>query len=99
MKTLLITLITISFAPGLALANSESMNKKVERGYEKTKDATAETYEDAKKGTKKAYRKVKDETCEMVNGKMECTAKRVSNKTKNAVDEAKDKSNDLKKHN
>lgn len=45
---------------------------------------------DLKTGTKKAVRKVKDETCEMVNGKMECAAKKVGNKVDNAVDDVKD---------
>lgn len=53
-----------------------------------------EAVQDTKKVAKKAGRKVKDETCEMVNGKMECAAKRVGNKIKNGVDEVKDKSND-----
>lgn len=46
---------------------------------------------DVKKGAKKAGRKIKDETCEMVNGKMECAAKKAGHKVENAVDEAKDK--------
>ena len=53
-----------------------------------------EAVQDTKKVAKKAGRKVKDETCEMVNGKMECAAKKVGNKIKNGVDEVKDKSND-----
>jgi cytochrome c5 len=46
---------------------------------------------DVKKGAKKAGRKVKDETCEMVNGKMECAAKKAGHKIENAGDELKDK--------
>ncbi len=37
-------------------------------------------------GAKKTYRKGKDEVCEMVNGKMECMAKKGVNKLKNASD-------------
>lgn len=47
---------------------------------------------DVGKGAKKAGRKIKDETCEMVNGKMECAAKKAGHKVENAVDEVKDKS-------
>ena len=50
--------------------DKKTVSEKVEKGYEKSKDAVAETYDDAKKETKKAYREVKDKTCEMVNGKM-----------------------------
>ena len=46
---------------------------------------------DVKKGAKKAGRKIKDETCEMVNGKMECAAKKAGHKIENAADEVKDK--------
>lgn len=45
----------------------------------------------AKVEMKKAGRKVKDETCEMVNGKMECAAKKAGHKVQNAVDDASKK--------
>lgn len=53
-----------------------------------------EATQDAGKAVKKGVRKVKDETCEMVNGKMECAAKKVKHKIQNGVDEVKDKAND-----
>ena len=49
---------------------------------------------DVKKVTKKTVRNVKDKTCEMVNGKMECTAKKVKHKVQNATDEAADAVNE-----
>ena len=55
--------------------------------------AVKEGASDVSKGAKKAGRKIKDETCEMVNGKMECAAKKAGHKVENAVDEAKDKAN------
>lgn len=55
------------------------------------KDKTVEAAKDVKKNAKQAGRNMKDEACEMVNGKMECMGQKIKNKTKNAVDEVKDK--------
>ncbi len=52
-----------------------------------------ETGRDMKKGLKKGGRKIKDETCELVNGKMECAAKKMKHKIQNGTDEVKDKTN------
>lgn len=46
--------------------------------------------------TKKAYRTAKDEVCELVNGKMECVAKKMKHKVQNATDAAKTKANEIK---
>lgn len=46
--------------------------------------------------TKKAYRTAKDEVCELVNGKMECVAKKVKHKAQNLTDDAKTKANEIK---
>jgi type II secretory pathway pseudopilin PulG len=54
------------------------------------KQDVKEAAQDTGKAMKKAGRKVKDETCEMVNGKMECAAKKMKHKVQNAADEAKD---------
>jgi hypothetical protein len=43
----------------------------------------------AEKSAKKAVREVKDKTCEMVHGKLHCTAKKIKHKTQNAIDDAK----------
>ncbi len=77
-----------------AADQQKTVGDKVEAGYEKTKDVTKEAYEDVRDGTKKAYRKAKDETCELVNGKMECKAKKAKHKIQNTYDSAKDKAND-----
>ena len=53
---------------------------------EKTKEAGR----DVKRGTNKAVRKVKDETCELVNGKMECAAKKVKHSILNTTDKVED---------
>ncbi len=54
------------------------------------KEDVKEAAHDTGKAMKKAGRKVKDETCEMVNGKMECAAKKAKHKIQNAADEIKD---------
>lgn len=46
---------------------------------------------------KKGVRDVKDKTCEMVNGKMECAAKKLGHKMNNASDKAADKMEEVKK--
>ncbi len=60
---------------------------------EKTKEVAADTGKAVKKGA----RAVKDKTCEMINGKMECLAKKVKHKAQNAGDEISDKVDDVKK--
>ncbi len=40
---------------------------------------------DMKKSAKKAGRDIKDATCEMVNGKMDCAAKKAVHKVKDAT--------------
>ena len=53
-------------------------------------EKTKELGRDVNRGTKKAVRKVKDETCEMVNGKMECAAKKVKHSIQNTADDVED---------
>jgi cytochrome c peroxidase len=48
------------------------------------------TSQDIKKNAKKVANKVKDETCELVNGKMECVAKKMVHKAENLKEEVKD---------
>ena len=80
----LILAAALAFAFGSAAhANEPNIGKDI-------KEAT----QDAGKHIKKGARKVKDETCEMVNGKMECAAKKLKHKVKNGADEVKDKMND-----
>lgn len=45
---------------------------------------------------KKGTRAAKDEVCEMVNGKMECVAKKVKHKMQNAADSVGTKVKDEK---
>lgn len=42
------------------------------------------------------YRNSKDEICELINGKMECVAKKLMNKTRTAADKAKTKAKEIK---
>lgn len=49
-----------------------------------------ETGSDLKRGTNKAVREVKDETCELVNGKMDCAAKKAKHSVQNGIENAED---------
>ena len=71
-------LVAIVAAAGFAAHAEDSVKQDVK-----------EAGHDAAVGMKKAGRKVKDETCEMVNGKMECAAKKAKHKVDNAVDDVK----------
>jgi hypothetical protein len=56
----------------------------------KMKSEAKELAQDIKKNAKKVANKVKDETCELVNGKMECVAKKMVHKAENLKEEVKD---------
>jgi len=45
---------------------------------------------DTKRGVKKAARAAEDKTCELVNGKMECAAKKVKHSIQNGADKVED---------
>lgn len=60
-------------------------------------ESTKETAKDAKKTVRKGVRKAKDKTCELVNGKMECAAKKLKHGVENVGDEVSDKVDDIKK--
>ena len=49
-----------------------------------------EVSRDLNRGTSKAVREIKDQTCEMVNGKMECAAKKVKHSIQNITDDIED---------
>jgi len=87
--------VVLFFTPSVFADNNTDGEPSV---VEKTTDGAKEVYEDTKKVTKKAYRKAKDKTCEMVNGKMECIAKKAKHSVQNAADEVKDKANDIKRN-
>ena len=55
-----------------------------------TKQKMEEAGRDTKRGAKKAWRGAKDETCEMVNGKMECAAKKAKHSIQNTSDKIED---------
>ncbi|MBC7428574.1 MAG: hypothetical protein H7336_08190 [Bacteriovorax sp.] len=57
---------------------------------ETVKEKATEMGNDTTRAVRKGVRKVKDETCKMVNGKMECAAKKVKHKMQNAGDKVKD---------
>lgn len=67
-------------------------NEKSETVGEKVSEAA----QDTGKAVKKTARKVKDKTCHMIKGKMECAAENVKHKAENAIDEGKDKVEDMK---
>lgn len=49
-----------------------------------------ESGSDAQRSMKKNYRNVKDKTCELVNGKMECTLKKIKHNMENINDKMED---------
>ena len=55
-----------------------------------TKEKVTEVANDSKRAVKKAVRNAKDKTCEMINGKMECAAKKVKHTVQNGVDKVED---------
>lgn len=74
---------------GLCLSFSaqaeETVTEKIETSANKTADAV-----------KKTYRSAKDKTCEMVNGKMECAAKKLKHTGQNAMDKVETKATEVK---
>ncbi len=58
-------------------------------GEQNLKEDAKNVAHDTKVSMKKAGRKAQDETCEMVNGKMECAAKKAKHKVENAADDLK----------
>ena len=87
MKNIILSTVVIAslltFAP--ALHAEETTMEKAETVKNKTVDKM-----------KKAYRTTKDEVCELVNGKMECVAKKLKHKAQNATDAVKTKANEIK---
>ncbi len=63
---------------GLPAVADETVLEKVETSQNRAKDAV-----------KKTYRSSKNKTCEMINGKLECWAKKAANKTRDISDKAK----------
>lgn len=57
---------------------------------ETLKEKTRETASDVKRESKDTVRKVEDKTCELVNGKMQCTAKKVKHSIERGADKLED---------
>lgn len=65
-------------------------------GNPSTNNITEEVREfgqDTVKEVKSGVRKVQDKTCEMIDGKVECAAKKAKHEAQNAADEIEDKLN------
>lgn len=85
-QMILATFVTLALTGAFLTASAE------QTATETVKEAGRDTV----KHTKKLGREVQDKTCEMINGKMECTMKKLKHKAQNAIDEVKDKSDDKK---
>lgn len=81
-------ILALAFGFGLTTFAEETVVEKAETAVDKTTDAA-----------KRAYRKGKDEACPIVDGKVNCLAKKVKHKVKNASDKAKTKANEIKNEN
>lgn len=68
---------------GMRTSFSGETNQKVKQSMEETTNET-------RRGAKKTGRAIQDKTCELVNGKMECAAKRVKNGILNTTDKIED---------
>lgn len=89
MKTPIQFLVTYALTASLGFSLSafaeETKGEKAETAMNKTAD-----------NVKKGFRSTKDKTCEMVNGKMECVAKKMKHKVQNAADSVETKANEVK---
>ena len=85
------------FATTLLAVSLQSTAFAKDEKSETVGEKVSEAAEDTGKAIKKTTRKVKDKTCHMVKGKMECAAENVKHKVENAIDEGKDKVDDIKK--
>ncbi len=84
-KNVLYTIVATSLIGLMDMRTSFS-----EETTKKVKQSMEETSNDARRGAKKAGRAIEDKTCELVNGKMECAAKRVKNDILNTTDRIED---------
>ena len=70
---------------GLGASAAETNSEKLTNDKNKAVDTAKET-----------YRNAKDEICELVNGKMECVAKKIKHKFQTAADKTKTKAKEVK---
>ena len=82
---------------GLILVASPNFVMGEESTAKKVVSETAEVARDTGKMAKKKWRAAKDKGCEMVNGKMDCTVKKLKHKGENIKDEVNDKVDDISK--
>jgi hypothetical protein len=80
--TLSLSLLAVS-AAGILTAQTAFADETV-------KEKAKEVANDTKRGVKKGARAVEDKACEMVNGKMECAAKKVKHSIQNGADNVED---------
>ena len=80
LNALILSLLAIGFSsPAQYALADDTVKEKVE-----------EVSNDSKRATKKAVRDIKDKTCKMINGKMECAAKKVKNVILDGADKVED---------
>lgn len=85
-KQIILCAVSLILATGFQAHAEETVVEKAQTGANKAGD-----------GMKKAYRGAKDKVCEMVNGKMECVAKKMKHKMQNAGDAVETKVEEVKK--
>lgn len=94
MKKVLMTVAVLMMAGSVYADDQKTVSEKASEAAGNAAAATKEAAQDTGKAIKKGGRAAADKTCEMINGKMECAAKKVKHKVQNAADEVKDKAND-----
>jgi hypothetical protein len=85
-KVFAVLIFTIMINVSVYSIAEETVTEKIETNASKSKDAVKST-----------YRNVQDKTCEMLNGKMECFAKKAKHKVQNVLDKADTKIKEQKK--
>lgn len=85
-EVLAVLIFTIMINTSVYSIAEETVTEKIETNTNKSRDAV--------KGT---FRNVQDKTCEMLNGKMECFAKKAKHKMQNVMDKADTKIKEQKK--
>ena len=79
-STLMLITLALAFFSFAALGESDTT---------KAKEETKQAWSNTKKLVRKKTRAAKDETCHLVNGKMECAAKKLKHNAENLGDELK----------
>lgn len=79
-----LTLLCLGIFGAFSVQAEETNLEKAENVKNKTVDSVKNTARD-----------IKDKTCEMINGKMECVAKKVKHTGQNAMDATKTKANEI----